>query len=107
MGYYHRNLLVFVMNLSGVDLNLFVVFDTIYAERSLTRASELLNITQPAVSNALSRLRVAFDDPLFVRVGRSMVPSPLAQNLIGPVRQSLRQLRATIDGGRRFDPARS
>ena len=95
------------MNLSGVDLNLFVVFDTIYAERSLTRASELLHITQPAVSNALSRLRVAFDDPLFVRVGRSMVPSPLAQNLIGPVRQSLRQLRATIDGGRRFDSASS
>ena len=95
------------MNLSGVDLNLFVVFDMIYAERSLTRASELLNITQPAVSNALSRLRVAFDDPLFVRVGRAMVPSPLAQNLIGPVRQSLRQLRATIDGGRRFDPKTS
>jgi DNA-binding transcriptional LysR family regulator len=95
------------MNLAGVDLNLFVVFDTIYTERSLTGASEILHITQPAVSNALARLRVAFNDPLFVRVGRSMMPSPLAQNLIGPVRASLRQLRATIDQGRKFDAATS
>ena len=95
------------MNLSGVDLNLFVVFDTIYSERSLTRAAEILNITQPAVSNALARLRLAFDDPLFVRVGRRMTPSPLAQNLVGPVRDALRQLRTTIDSARRFDPATS
>ena len=95
------------MNLAGVDLNLFVVFDTIYAERSLTRASEILHVTQPAVSNALARLRENFDDPLFVRVGRVMTPSPLAQNLVGPVRDALRQLRTTIDGGRRFDPLRS
>lgn len=95
------------MNLAGIDLNLFIVFDTIYAERSLTRSADILHITQPAVSNALSRLRVAFGDPLFVRVGRTMMPSPLAQNLVGPVRASLRQLRATIDGGRRFDPLTS
>ena len=95
------------MHLSGVDLNLFVVFEAVYLERNLTRAAQHLNVTQPAVSNALARLRSAFDDPLFVRVGRGMMPSPLAQNLIGPVQAALRQLRASIDQGRRFDPATS
>jgi DNA-binding transcriptional LysR family regulator len=95
------------MHLSGVDLNLFVVFETIYSERNLTRASEILNITQPAVSNALARLRAAYDDPLFVRVGRTMTPSPLAHNLIGPVRGALRQLRTSIEQGRSFDPLTS
>ena len=95
------------MHLSGVDLNLFVVFETIYAERNLTRASEILNITQPAVSNALARLRTAYDDPLFIRVGRTMAPSPLAHNLIGPVRSALRQLRISIEQGRSFDPPTS
>ena len=95
------------MNLAGIDLNLFVVFDAVYTHRSLTRASDVLHVTQPAVSNALARLRQAFDDPLFVRVGRTMMPSPLAQNLVGPVRGALRQLRTTIDQGRSFEPATS
>ena len=55
------------MNLSDKDLNLFVVFDVIYTERNLTKAGEVLGITQPAVSNALSRLRENFNDDLFVR----------------------------------------
>ena len=50
------------MNLSDKDLNLFVVFDVIYTERNLTKAGEVLGITQPAVSNALSRLRKNFDE---------------------------------------------
>lgn len=93
------------MNLAGVDLNLFVVFETVYAQGNLTRAAEILNTTQPAISNALARLRETFDDPLFVRVGRRMTPTPLAQNLAGPVRAALRQLRASIEQGSRFDPA--
>lgn len=95
------------MNLTNVDLNLFVVFDTIYSERNLTRASEVLNITQPAVSNALARLRQAFGDPLFVRTGRTMTPTPAAQNAIGPVQQALRQLRASVDQFGKFDPLTS
>ena len=95
------------MNLTSVDLNLFVVFDTIYSERNLTRASEVLNITQPAVSNALARLRQAFGDPLFVRTGRTMTPTPAAQNAIGPVQQALRQLRASVDQFGKFDPLTS
>ncbi len=53
------------MNLSKVDLNLFIVFDAIYTEANLTRAGQIVGITQPAVSNALARLRETFNDPLF------------------------------------------
>ncbi len=95
------------MQLQKLDLNLFVVFDTIYSEANLTRAAEVLNVTQPAVSNALARLRQTFQDKLFVKAGRSMQPTPVAQNLIGPVRQALRQLQASVDERERFAPATS
>jgi len=93
------------VNLAQIDLNQFLVFEVIYTEGNLTRASEILHVTQPAVSNALARLRQTFDDPLFVRSGRSMVPTLAAQNLIGPVRDALRRLQAGIEAQTRFDPA--
>lgn len=93
------------MQLAQIDLNLFVVFEVIYAEGNLTRASEILHVTQPAVSNALARLRQTFDDPLFVRAGRRMLPTPVAQNLIGPVREALRRLQGGIEAHSRFEPA--
>ena len=58
------------MNLNKVDLNLFIVFDAIYTEANLTRAGQIVGITQPAVSNALARLRETFNDPLFVRTAQ-------------------------------------
>ncbi|MGA1756493.1 MAG: LysR family transcriptional regulator, partial [Pseudomonadales bacterium] len=82
------------MKLSDVDLNLFVVLDAIYTEGNLTRAGEIIGITQPAVSNSLSRLRTLFDDPLFVRTSEGMTPTPVAQNIIGSVRQSLELMRS-------------
>jgi len=63
------------MNLSDKDLNLFVVFDVIYTERNLTKSGEVLGITQPAVSNALSRLRENFNDELFVRTSKVFTKS--------------------------------
>lgn len=93
------------MNLRSIDLNLLPVFEAIYAERSLTRASEVLHITQPAVSNALARLRRAVDDPLFVRAHQGMTPTPAAQALIGPVREALARLRSGLGQRARFDPA--
>jgi len=77
------------MNLRGIDLNLLTVFDSILAEGNLTRASEKLGMSQPAMSNALSRLRGALDDPLFVRTAQGMTPTPRARLLAGPVRQAL------------------
>lgn len=92
------------MNLNKVDLNLFIVFDAIYTEANLTRAGQIVGITQPAVSNALSRLRETFNDPLFVRTAQGMVPTPMAQNIIGPVRNALQLLRVSVQESRSFDP---
>ncbi|UXZ43286.1 LysR family transcriptional regulator [Pseudomonas soli] len=92
------------MNLSKVDLNLFIVFDAIYTEANLTRAGQIVGITQPAVSNALSRLRETFNDPLFVRTAQGMVPTPMAQNIIGPVRNALSLLRTSVQESRIFTP---
>ena len=92
------------MNLSKVDLNLFIVFDAIYTEANLTRAGQIVGITQPAVSNALSRLRDTFNDPLFVRTAQGMVPTPMAQNIIGPVRNALALLRVSVQESRTFNP---
>lgn len=95
------------MKLSDIDLNLFVVFDAIYTEGNLTRAGEIIGITQPAVSNSLSRLRNLFDDPLFVRTAEGMVPTPVAQNIVGPVRQALGLIRSSVQESESFDPAAS
>lgn len=92
------------MNLNKVDLNLFVVFDAIYTEANLTRAGQILGITQPAVSNALARLRESFNDPLFVRTAQGMVPTPMAQNIISPVRSALALLRVSVQESRIFNP---
>ena len=93
------------MNINRLDLNLFVVLDAIYTEGSITRAAKTLNLTQPALSHALGRLREVFNDPLFTRQGHRMMPSPLTRSLIGPVRQSLQTLTASVLKARQFEPA--
>ena len=94
-------------NLSRVDLNLLVVLDAIVAEGGVSRAAERLNLTQPAVSHALARLRELFDDPLFVREGRNLAPTALTKGLVEPLRQSLQALGTLIEQGESFDPALS
>lgn len=93
------------VNLSDLDLNLFVIFDAIYAEGNLTRAGEIVGLSQPAMSNALGRLRRAFDDPLFVRTPSGMTPTPVARQMIGPARQALRLMADSIQQRDSFDPA--
>lgn len=95
------------MHVSRIDLNLFVVFDTIHTEGGITRAAEKLHLSQPAISHALARLRELFGDPLFVRQGQAMVPTPLARSLVAPVREALRVLEGTLDGRERFDAGTS
>ena len=92
------------MNLNNTDLNLFIAFDVIYTERNLTKAGEVLGITQPAVSNALSRLRETFDDDLFTRTSKGMVPTAVAQNIIEDVRSALSLFRNTISDAETFNP---
>ena len=92
------------MNLNRLDLNLFSVFDAIYTAGSLTKAADVLCITQPAVSNSLARLRDMLNDPLFVRTGHSMTPTPVAQNIIGPAREALGLLRKSVQESHTFSP---
>lgn len=95
------------MTLHQIDLNLLAVFDVIYAERNLTRTSEILHITQPAVSNALSRLRKTFNDPLFVRTSEGMMPTPLARDMIDRVRKALQLMESCIEQRDVFAPESS
>lgn len=93
------------MHLHRIDLNLLVVLDAIFTEGGITKAGEKLHLTQPAISHALGRLRDLFNDPLFVREGRKMVPTPLARSLMQPVRRALHSLEVTLNEVQQFDPA--
>ncbi|MFZ2307788.1 MAG: LysR family transcriptional regulator [Rhodoferax sp.] len=92
------------VNLRTLDLNLLKVFDVIMSERSLTRAAELLALTQPAVSNALRRLRETLGDELLVRKGRTLEPTPRGQELWPAVRDTLQRLQAAL-APHPFEPA--
>ena len=92
------------MHLSQVDLNLFVVLEAIYREGNITRAGQQLNLTQPAISHALKRLRDLLQDPLFVRQGPHMVPTPFTRNMIEQVRQALQILELNLSQSRNFVP---
>ena len=93
------------MNVRDVDLNLLRVFDAVLRERGVTPAAAGLGLTQPAVSNALSRLRGLFGDPLFVRTPSGMDATPFARELAEPVRQALALLESALAHGPGFDPA--
>lgn len=93
------------MNLSRVDLNLFVVFEAIFTLGSITAAGSKLNLSQSAVSHALQRLRIVFDDQLFERNNRGMAPTPLARALIGDVRTALQRMEGTLRRTGHFDPS--
>lgn len=93
------------MNLSRIDLNLLVVFDTVYSEGGITSASRKLNLSQPAVSHALGRLRDLFGEPLFERHGRGIAPTPLARSIAVPVREALTSVQRTLGAVGRFEPA--
>ena len=88
-----------------IDLNLLVIFDAIMREGSMTRAATRLAITQPAVSNAVSRMRTAWNDPVFVKHGRGITPTPFAHAMWDRARPHLDDLLAmanppAFDAGR-------
>jgi DNA-binding transcriptional LysR family regulator len=86
-----------------LDFNLLKALDALLDERSVTRAAERLNLTQPAVSGMLTRLRDSFDDPLFVRAQRGIVPTLRAQQLAVPVKQLLSDIEHILQP-QAFDP---
>ncbi len=93
------------MDLQRFDLNLLVALDALLTEKNVTRAGVRLNLSQSAMSAALARLRDFFNDELLVLVGRTMVLTPLADDLAQSVRDVLLQVQATIASKPRFDPA--
>lgn len=92
------------MRLHNLDLNLLVVLDRLLAERSVSQTALQLRLTQPAISNALSRLRQHFEDELLVQVGRRMEPTPFAESLQEPVHNALEELRRIATTRSEFDP---
>lgn len=90
-----------------LDLNLLVALDALLTERSITGAARRLHLSQSATSGILARLREYFDDELLVQVGRKMMPSPLAMDLIGRVRHVLHTVNSTIVTRNNFDPGTS
>jgi DNA-binding transcriptional LysR family regulator len=93
------------MNLRSLDLNLLVVFEAVMQDRNVTKAAARLNMAQPALSHALTRLRQALRDDLFVRTPEGMVPTPQAENLAEGVREALNGLRTVLDSAEPFVPA--
>lgn len=90
-----------------VDLNLFRVFDAVFRSGSLTQAAAQLHLTQPAISNAIARLRVQFDDPLFVRDGRRVAATPRARAAAPEISAALQVLQQTLATPQIFDAASS
>jgi DNA-binding transcriptional LysR family regulator len=82
---------------NAFDLNLLVVFNVVAQEKNFTRAGQRLGMSQPAVSHALTRLRYALKDELFVRTPEGMQPTPRAERMAGPVRAALRELQVTVE----------
>lgn len=93
------------MRFDRLDLNLLVALDVLIEERSVSASARRLNISQPAVSGALNRLRDFFADDLLAPSGRQMVLTPKAQDLAGPVRDALLLIRTRITKPVDFDPA--
>jgi DNA-binding transcriptional LysR family regulator len=90
-------------NLKNVDLNLLVIFEAIYATSNISRAAERLGMSQPAVSNALARLRDLIADPLFVRAAQGVEPTIKAREMIRPVREALGVIGKQLGSGSNLD----
>lgn len=95
------------MNINELDLNLLVVFDTVYRHRSVSSAADSLGLSQPAVSNALRRLRTQINDPLFTKGQGGVLPTPSAEVLADAVQSGLTQISDAVAYCHRFDPASS
>jgi DNA-binding transcriptional LysR family regulator len=95
------------MRIENFDLNLLISFDTLMRERNVSRAAEKLNISQPAMSNSLKRLRQQLGDPLLVRTTQGMEPTEKALVLEPLVRQALSFAEAALAPQDNFDPAKS
>jgi DNA-binding transcriptional LysR family regulator len=96
-----------MIDLETINVNLLVALDALFSERNVTRAGKKVGIAQSSMSHALSSLREIFDDPLLVRSPEGMIPTARGEQLEGPLREALEQLRKAIEVSTEFDPARA
>lgn len=96
---------IHAMHIKDIDLNLLRVFDAVYRAGSVSRAAELLDLTQPAASQGLTRLRTLVHDPLFVRAPGGVRPTPKAERLAEPIRQALAVIEQALSESSGFEPA--
>jgi DNA-binding transcriptional LysR family regulator len=95
------------VQLAAIDLNLLVLFEAVFAERHVGRAAQRLRVTPSAVSHGLRRLRQLFDDVLFLRVPKGVVPTARATELATPILDILARVESVVSSVEPFDPARS
>ena len=95
------------VHIKDIDLNLLRLFDAVYTARNVSRAAEQLDLTQPAASQGLTRLRALVHDPLFVRASGGVQPTPKADRLAEPVREALALLERALGESTGFDPRQS
>jgi len=93
-----------MINLRRINLNLLTFFEALYQEQNLTAAAERINVSQPTMSNALSRLRAVFNDQLFIRSGHRMEPTPRAKRLAPSILEALSRVREGLADSTEFDP---
>ena len=98
---------IHIMNIKDFDLNLIRAFTALYKTRNVSAAANLIDITQPAMSNALRRLRLQCADPLFVRANSAMEPTSLAHELGGPLTDALNNIESCLMQSRDYDPLKS
>ena len=96
---------IHAMHIKDIDLNLLRVFDAVYRAGSVSRAADLLDLTQPAASQGLTRLRALVHDPLFVRAPGGVRPTPKAERLAEPIRQALAVIEQALSESSGFEPA--
>src|SRR5690349_3050479 len=95
------------IDLSRIDLNLLVLFESVLREANVGRAAAALNLSPSAVSHGLGRLRRMMNDPLFLRTPRGVVPTARAQDLAPRIAEVLQQIRSMLAAAEPFDPATS
>ena len=95
------------MHIKDIDLNLLRLFDAVHRTRNVSRAAELLDLTQPAASQGLTRLRSLLNDPLFMRSGGGVQPTPRANRLADPIRSALGTIEQALSESAGFEPLQS
>jgi DNA-binding transcriptional LysR family regulator len=95
------------MHINDIDLNLLRLFDAVYRSRNVSRAAQLLDLTQPAASQGLTRLRTLVRDPLFMRAPGGVRPTPKADRLAEPVRHALATIEQALSASEAFEPLQS